>query len=465
MVPGPMPAAKSSSAAPLRVLLALAMPMVLARATQAVIMFADAIQVEHLGAGSLAATATGGLNVFGFIMLPIGLVLIIQSFVSQLVGRGERDETPRFAIYGLGIAVAAGALSAALIPAIDPALSLAGYSPAVRDQMAGYMAIRMLSVTAIVGIEALGNWYGGLGNTWMQMIAGVLTMVANVALNWVLIDGHLGAPALGVEGAAIASSIASWLGFGFLAVAFARRWKAPRTRAIGLRLSELRRVIRFGFPNGMNWFLEFAAFQLFVNGVMSSLGDEAVATLNVIIAVNSVAFMPAFGLATAGAILAGQDIGRGVRDAVWPQVRITLACTMGWMVAIGLLYLLAPGPLLGLFDSHGTSHIVELGTTMLIISAAWQLFDAIGMTLSETLRAAGDTFWTATARLVLAWLVFIPVAYVVVEYAHGGPIGAMICLAGYVALLAAALVYRFRSGAWREIELIEPELIAPSPPS
>ena len=157
--------------------------MVLARASQSVITFADAIQVKHLGFKAIAATATGGLNVMGFVILAMGTVFIVQSFVSQLVGRGDRDDTPRFAWYGLAIAALTAVLSAALIPVIGPALSLTGYSPEVRDQMADYMAIRVLSVGAIVGVEALGNWYGGLGNTWMQMTAGLITMVAAVFFN------------------------------------------------------------------------------------------------------------------------------------------------------------------------------------------------------------------------------------------------------------------------------------------
>src|SRR5712671_6770968 len=102
----------------LQTLLALAMPMVLARASQSVITFADAIQVKDLGEGAIAATATGGLNVVGFIILPMGTVFIIQSFVAQLTGSGQRDQTPRFAWYGLAIALAAGVVAAALIPVV-----------------------------------------------------------------------------------------------------------------------------------------------------------------------------------------------------------------------------------------------------------------------------------------------------------------------------------------------------------
>ena len=116
--------------------------------------------------------------------------------------------------------------------------------------------------------------------------------------------------------------------------------------------------------------------------------------------------------------------------------------------------------LLHLFDSSSSApHFISLGVTMLLISAAWQLFDAIGITLSETLRAAGDTAWTATARLVLAWVLFVPAAYVTVKVYDGGPIGAMLCLVAYIALLAGAFGYRFRSGAWRNIQLIEPKLV------
>lgn len=438
--------------------------MVLARASQSVITFADAIQVSHLGPKAIAATATGGLNVFGFVVLPMGMVFIVQSFVAQLVGRGEGASARRYAWYGLGLALAAAIVAVLMIPAITPLLSLAGYSDVVRAQMAEYMWIRILSVGAIVGVEALGAYYGGLGNTWMQMLAGVVTMVVAIACNWLLIDGHLGAPAMGVAGAALASVIASWAGFAVVVVALWRGWGTRGAArgtvgSLGLSWRELRRVVRFGLPNGLNWFLEFFAFQLFVNGVLASLGDESVAALNVVIAVNSIAFMPAFGLASAGAILAGQAIGAGARELVGAQVRATLTCTLVWMAVIGGSYLIAPRAILGLFaEGEGADRLIALGTTMLQVSAAWQVFDATSMTLAETLRAAGDTTWTAIVRMILAWAVFMPSAFAVVHFG-GGAVGAMLCLAAYVALLAVALVIRFRSGAWRSIQLIEPQLL------
>ena len=457
----------SSSSASLRVLLALALPMVLSRATQSVMTFADALMVEHLGPQAIAASATGGFNVFLVMILPMGTVFIVQSFVAQHVGANDRDATPRYAYYGLIIAAVSGILALALIPAMDPLLAYAKFSPAVREPMSEYMTLRLYAVAGVVAVEVLGNWYGGLGNTWMALVASVISMVSDLFLNWVLIYGNLGAPEMGVNGAALSSTIGSYVGLAFLLVAFWRRWgmaiggaPAPARGRPRLSFRELFRVIRFGLPNGLNWFGDFAAFQIFINVVFASLGDDTLAALNVVIAINSLAFMPAFGLASAGAILAGQAIGAGNKDAVWPQVKLTFAVTALWMCTIGAAYLIAPRPLLQLFNSsHSSPLFVEVGVTMLLISAAWQLFDAIGITLSETLRAAGDTTWTAMARLGLAWFVFVPGAYYIVMRRGGGPVGAMLCLVGYLALLAALFAYRFKSGAWRQIQLIEPKLV------
>ncbi|MCE9580431.1 MAG: hypothetical protein K8W52_45350, partial [Deltaproteobacteria bacterium] len=254
--------ASERPAASMRALLTLALPMVLARATQAVVGATDALFTSRLGNDELTATTTGAINTFALIVLPMGTVFIVQSFASQLRGKGALADARRYAWYGLAIAALAALIALASIPLVGPLLGLV-YDGRVHELMTDYIAIRLLSVGGAVGTEALGNWYGGLGNTWMQMVAGLITMASNVVLAWAMIFGHLGMPAMGVAGAAWASVIATWLGTAFLGLAFTLGWGIPvgaRVRAGHLSRAELAKVVRFGLPNGVNWFLEFAAF-------------------------------------------------------------------------------------------------------------------------------------------------------------------------------------------------------------
>jgi MATE family multidrug resistance protein len=445
-----------SHSAGLRTLAALAWPVVLSRSAQAVIGFSDALMTAPLGEHALAATTAGAMNVLCAAILPMGVAFIVQSFAAQLSGRGDLSSARRYGWYGLCLAGVAALLAVAGLPLVRWAVGGLDYAPDVRASMSDYIEIRLLAMFAIVGVEALGNWYGGLGDTRRHMIASFLMMGANVALNWLLIEGNLGAPALGVAGAAWASVASTWLGFLLLLGWFLAGRGLPRPLAGGrLRLAEFLRMLRFGGPNGLNWFLEFAAFMFFVNVVVADLGTVAVAALLAVIQVNSVAFMPAFGLSSAGAILAGQAIGAGRPGDVPKILRLTMTTAAVWQGLVGLLYCLFPGLVMALFVPRDASRteIVEIGATMLALSAAWQLFDAVAMAVGETLRAAGDTAFSLWARLVIAWLVFVPGAWLAIGPLGGGPNAAILAIVGYLALLGGVLFVRFRSGAWRRIDL------------
>jgi MATE family multidrug resistance protein len=290
------------------------------------------------------------------------------------------------------------------------------------------------------------------------MRASVAAMAMNVFLNWVFIDGRLGAPAMGVEGAALASVLSTTLAFlGLLAVFLAdgRRTGPVLAR---LRAAEMLRMLRFGIPSGLNWFFEFLAFIFFVNVVVGGLGTTSLAALMAVLQLNSVSFMPAFGLASAGAILVGQAIGAGDRDGVPRIVRLTFAAAGSWQGLVGLAYLLVPGLLFAPFarDPASAEGLLAAGTRLLALSAAWQLFDAAVASLAESLRAAGDTAFTLWARVVVAWALFVPGSWITVRVLGGGELAAVSWLVLYLAALASTLLLRFRSGAWRRIELVGP---------
>lgn len=434
-------------------LLHLAWPVVLSRAAQAVVGFCDALMVAPLGEDALAAATAGSLNVICMSMLPLGTAFIVQSYAAQMMGKHDVAGTRRFGWYGVLLAVVAGIVYAALIPAIGGLVGRLHYAPNVQGMMTEYIAIRFASIGAVVGIEAIGNWYGGLGNTRYQMAASLLMMVANVILNWMLIEGHWGAPALGVRGAAWASVFATVLGAALMLFLFVFRIGFAGRETLSLRASEFARMLRFGVPNGMNWFLEFSAFMFFINVVVADLGTATTAAMLAVIQVNSVSFMPAFGISSAGAILAGQAIGGGQAHEVGAILRRTLAAAASWQGGVGIVYLTCPAWLMGFFAPAEAGDFVRIGAILLALSAAWQLFDSAGMALSEILRSAGDTTFSLVARILVAWIVFVPLSYLFVTVYDGGAVAAMLAIIGYMALLAFVFWLRFRSGAWRDIRL------------
>jgi MATE family multidrug resistance protein len=447
-----------ATGAVLRELGGLAWPIVISRATQVVVGLSDAVMVAHLGAPSLAATTTGATNSYALFILPMGIVFVVASFSSQLAGMRDRAGARRYGWYGLAVAAATELLVVALLPLVPRTLEAFPYAADVRALLGDYLQVRLFGAGAVVGLEALASYYGGLGNTRLPMRASVAAMLLNVAGNWLLIDGHLGAPALGVRGSALASATATTIAFAGLLAAFVAEGRRPGTRR-PLALAELGRLLRFGLPSGFNWFFEFLAYAFFVNVVVTGLGTTSLAALMAVIQLNSVAFMPAFGVASAGAILVGQAIGAARKDAVPRLVLLTFAVACGWQLLAGVAYLAVPDLLLAPFapDSASASAFLSVARRMLLLSAAWQVFDATASALGEALRAAGDTAFVLWMRLAIAWGVFAPASFLGVRALGGGDLTAVGSLVLYLALLALALLLRFRNGAWRRIQLVEPE--------
>ena len=278
-------------------------------------------------------------------------------------------------------------------------------------------------------------------------------MGLNVPLAWLLIHGGFGLPAMGVRGAAIASILATAAGFTYALATFLRAGRdLPRPT---WRWSEFRRVLRFGLPNGVNWFLEFASFLFFIDVVFARMGTTALAALMAVLQLNSIAFMPAFGLANAGAIHVGQALGAGRADAVRALVRRTMLAAAGWMLLVGTGYALTPRLLLAPFSPGSVAArtgFLAVGVPLLWVAVAWQLFDAATIVLGETLRAAGDTAWPMRVRIAISWGAFVPITLLTARWG-GGPVAALSWVVADMAALAALLARRVAGGAWRTVSL------------
>ncbi|HEU4798058.1 MAG TPA: MATE family efflux transporter, partial [bacterium] len=212
----------------LRSLLRLAWPVVVSRSSQVVVGVTDAIMVAHLGEAAIAATTTGAANVFNLLILPMGLVFIVSSFASQFTGERDPAGAHRYGWYGLGVGLLAQVICVAVIAGVPGFLQAIGYRGEIHRLMSAYLQVRLITGGAAVGIEALANYYGGVGNTRLPMGVSLVAMGLNVFGNWVFINGKLGAPALGVKGAALASALSTGIAFALFLGLFLAGVGVPR---------------------------------------------------------------------------------------------------------------------------------------------------------------------------------------------------------------------------------------------
>jgi MATE family multidrug resistance protein len=442
-------------------LAALAWPIVIARSTQVAMGLTDALLVGHLGKEALAATTGGAMNALALLALPLGVASIVSAFSAQLHGAGEGGAARRFGFYGLGLALATELVALALLPAIPRALGHFDLSPEVRGLMAAYLRVRLASSGAAVGLDALAGFYAGAGNTRIPMLASLAALALNVAGNWLLIDGRLGLPAMGVTGSALASALATTGAFaGLLCVFLGGRARAAAAPVTALSARELGRMLRVGLPLGVTGALEQLAFAFLVDVVVAGFGTTTLAASMAVLQVSSLASLPAFAFATSGAILSGQAIGRGARDDVPRLTRTTLAAVAGWHAIVALAYAILARPIMAPFvsDAPGARGFIEAGAPLLLLSAAWTLFEAMAATYVESLSAAGDTAVTLWARAAVIAGVLAPGAWALVHELSCGATGVVLWFIGCAALLVGVLHARFQGGAWRRTQLTSPDL-------
>ncbi len=445
----PRPNARGS----IRELLRLAYPVVLAHISLTLMGVIDSAMVGRLGATQLAAVGFGGAWIWTVFTLFIGTASSVQTYVSQHWGAGEDRACGGWAWQGLYALVPATAAAAALFCVlIDPFLAVLAPSVTVRAFAGPYMAICAIGAVGATMSTVLSSFFLGIGDSRTPLYATLLAIILNVFLDYALIFGSFGFPEWGVEGAAVATMVSQWIQALAILWMFTRRSVKNRfaARIAWPDLAAMRRLVRIGAPIGGQWSLEMASFAAFLT-VVARLGDVSLAASQAFIALLSISFMQAEGLGVGVSSLVGQYIGAKDPTAANRSYRSAQILTLMLSSFVAFLFIVFPGALLRIFTDD--PEVLLLGAPLLAVGALYQFFDAFAIVSDGALRGAGDTRNPFVVRLCLAWGLFLPLAWLLGIQLDGGLTAAWLAGALYVMVLAAYLVLRFRSGAWRRIQI------------
>lgn len=444
----------------LRPTLALAGPVILAELGWMAMGVVDTIIVGRLGPEAIGAVSVGGVFFFTVAVFGMGMLLGLDTLISQAFGAGRIDDCRGALGQGIYLGLALTAPLMAVVFAGAPVLGLAGVDPTVVRLAVPYIGATAWSLGPLLIYAACRRYLQAVGRVAPIVFALVSANLINVLANWVLVFGHWGAPALGVRGSGWATAVAR--GYMALVLVVTILWDDrrldPKRRLAALRpdLGLLRRLLGLGFPAAVHVTLEVGVFA-FATTLAGMLDPISLAAHQVVLSVASVTFMIPLGLSSSAAVRVGRAIGRGEPAAASRAGWMAIALGAGFMIVSGLTFLLIPRPILGAFTDE--AGVIATGLGLLRIAAGFQLFDGLQGVTAGALRGRGDTHTPMVVNLLAHWALGLPVGYLLAFRAglgvHGLWIGLSIGLGA--AGLGLVLVWWSKSRAEGNLPVPVPE--------
>lgn len=439
----------------------LALPAVGEQFLNMLVGLSDTYLVGHIAASTQAKLGYGpveGLAAVGLANYVLWIVTTLfiagavgsTALIARATGAQNHDEANTVVRQSVLLGVLMGIIGLVVMYAgASLAMQLFNASPRVLPLGVTFLQITALSMPLTGLMFMLNAALRGAGDTRTPLLVMILVNGLNIAISWLLVNGRLGMPAMGVEGAAWGTAVSRGVG-GLLVVGMLLRGcgilkldRLPRPdRAM------LHRIVRVGLPTGAEMMVFQGALVIFARFV-THLGDVAYAAHNTVVTAESISFLPGFGFAVAATTLVGQ--GLGAQDAQRArrsghEASLQAAVFMGFM---GVLFVLFPGQLLGLLVNDAA--VVEAGIVPLRMVGVIQPLLAANFVYAGALRGAGDTRWPLLIKLISPWLVRLPLALLLIPLY--GLTGAWIAMCVDLALQGVLAWWRFRSNSWERIKV------------
>ncbi len=436
-----------------REVLRLATPVTLGMLSFTLLSIVDTAMLGRLGAASLAASGVASVLFFAVVFPLSSMSVGTQTLVSRRFGETQDRLCGQVLNTGWMLCLALGVPLIVLAPWLARVLApLASNDPMVREAAATYLLYRLHGSVFMLWNMVGQGFLAGIGKTRHQLVGSVLMTTINILLDYLLIFGRGGLPVLGIQGAAIASTIslgvgsAYYLGVLFLPT-YRRRFGTLHQPWIALRW--LRPMIRLSLPVFAQRLLSNGAWSVFF-ALVARIGTVELAATNVIRSIYHLAILVGVGLGVAAASLIGQNLGAGRPEHAERMGWETMKLCIYAMLVIGALYLLLPGPIFRIYTRDAT--VIAVGRLPLMLLGLVQAFAGIALVLSHALQGAGNTRYVMVVEF-FSILLYLPTVYGLGLRTPLGLVGAWAGEYVYWIVLAAAMLWKFRKGSWKSIAL------------
>jgi MATE family multidrug resistance protein len=394
-------------------MLRLAIPVVIAELGWTAMSTVDTLMVGRLGAEAIGAVALGSAIFLGVTIFGMGLLLGLDTVISQAYGAGNLRDCHRSFIHGIYLALFLAPPLTLVLYGILWLLPRFGIEPLVLELTLPYMRPVIWSLLPLLLYAASRRYLQATGHERVVMTALLSANVLNALVNWTLIFGHFGLPRLGVGGAAWATFLSRVFMASFLLIAvvvYDRR--GPRALfplPLAIEWPRLRRLLDLGIPAALQITVEVALFSA-ATALAARLDAASLAAHQIAITVASTTFMVPYGVASAAAVRVGQAVGRRDPDGVIRSGWMAIVLGVGFMATAALALWLVPEVIISFFTSDES--VLAVGVSLLFVAALFQLFDGLQVTTIGVLRGLGDTRSPMVAALIGYWVLGLPAGWV-----------------------------------------------------
>jgi MATE family multidrug resistance protein len=429
-------------------ILRFAVPMILGFATTALNTLIDTLFIGQLGTAQLAAVPLAASIYFVGWVLLAGILRNSIAFIGKAFGAKEYHK--------IGVILAHYQLLALLgLPLLGlfiqswPLLSaIATLDPVVDGYAWLYLKIRIWDTIFSLLLLLYSSFYHSLGNSRIPMLVAAGVLLINVVLDYGLIFGNLGMPALGVAGSALATVLAQALGSLIIVIISFRSATRSQFKLrlfTPLNLGLLKDILRIGVPQSLGDCAEVVAWVGFFL-IVGQLGEVALAANNIGVQVTHLLFLPGSAVGTAAASYMSRFLGANRPDFARMATYRTLKLGMAYMGMLGIpLWFF--GESIARWFSADEAVIYQAGL-MFKVMALYQIFDGMSIILRSALGGARDTLVPTLLLVGCAIVIMFPAAAILSRWVEPGLVGAWLGAFAYLVVLATMMMYRYRSGKW-----------------
>jgi len=432
--------------------LRLAIPLVLAELGWMSMAIVDTMMVGRLpnSAVAISAVSLGGILVHILAFFGGGLLIGLDTLVSQAFGAGQREDCHRSLVHGIYLSLALTPLLMTPVWFFDSLLRLARIPPDIVALAVPYSKAMAWGTLPLLLYFAVRRCMQGMNMVRPIAFALVTANLINAGGNWLLIYGKLGAPAMGAVGSGWSTA---WARIYLAAVLVGYLlWYDRKHRTDLLRtpiqpdLMRIRRLIALGLPAAMQITLEIGVFAL-VTALIGRLGAVSLASHQIALNTVSLSYMVPLGISSAAAVRVGQAIGRrdpqGAADAGGSAIFFGAV----FMTLAGIALLLFPRGIARLYTPDAA--IIRSTVLLLAAGAAFQLFDGIQTVATGALRGAGDTRTPMLCHFTAYWIIGLPLGAWLCFRRNMGAFGLWAGLSLALILIGIVLLFAWRRAVRR----------------